>query len=206
MRVACAFDGVRWTYYLPTETPALIKLLSRADEIITFNGKAFDELVLRRHHGLKGNLPAKGKHVDLCAVVHEEERRRVSLHRLAELNLGEGKHTQGRSMANLDIEALKVACRSDVWQTYRLWQLWRKGHLKIPEPRNGFRIEREDMFVVGPGDHMPALCPRCHAVNTLILIEYDMDEMSEGQQADYLAGVSGTAFCDACEHEFDWGM
>jgi hypothetical protein len=24
--------------------------------------------------------------------------------------------------------------------------------------------------------------------------------------ADYFAGVSGTAFCDACEQEFDWGM
>ena len=100
----------------------------------------------------------------------------------------------------------KIACRSDVWQTYRLWQMWRKGDLKIPEPRTGFRVEREDRIVVGPGHHMPDLCPRCHAVNTLILIESDMDEMSEGQQADYLAGVSGTAFCDACEQEFDWGM
>ena len=130
----------------------------------------------------------------------------MSLHQLAELNLGEPKHTQGRSMANLDIEALKIACRSDVWQTYRLWQMWRKGDLKIPEPRNDLRREREDRIIVGPGHHMPDLCPPCHAANTLILIEYDMDEMSEGQQADYLAGVSGTAFCDACEQELDWGM
>ena len=81
----------------------------------------------------------KAKHIDLCALIHEKERRRVSLHQLAELNLGEPKHTQGRSMANLDIEALKIACRSDVWQTYRLWQMWRKGDLKIPEPRNDLR-------------------------------------------------------------------
>jgi hypothetical protein len=201
MRVACAFDGVRWRYFLPSEAAALVKLLASADEIITFNGLAFDELVLRRHHGLKGKLPLKGKHVDLCAIIHETKRRRVSLHRLAELNLGEPKHTKGRSMANLDIEGLKIACRSDVWQTYRLWHMWCNGGLKIPEPR-----EREDWIVVGPGHHIPALCPRCHAVNTLILIEYDMDEMSEGQQADYLAGVSGTAVCDACEHEFDWEM
>lgn len=203
MRVACAFDGTRWMYFLPDEAPALVKLLASADEIITFNGLAFDELVLRRHHGLRA---LKGKHIDLCALIHEKERRRVSLHRLSELNLGEPKHTQGRSMANLDIEGLKVACRSDVWQTYRLWQMWRKGDLKIPEPRSGFRVERDDWIVVGPGHHMPALCPGCHAVNTLIHIEYDTDEMSEGQEADYNAGLYGTAYCDACEREFDWGF
>ena len=53
---------------------------------------------------------------------------------------------------------------------------------------------------------MPDLCPHCHAANTLIVIEYDMDEMSEGQLADYLAGVSGTVLCEACAFEFDYGM
>ena len=66
--------------------------------------------------------------------------------------------------------------------------------------------DRDDMFDVGPGHHMPQLCPRCHSMNTLILIEYDTEQMSEGQLADYLAGVSGTALCDACEFEFDFGM
>jgi hypothetical protein len=54
---------------------------------------------------------------------------------------------------------------------------------------------------------MPELCPRCHAVGTLILIEDDIDEMSEGEAAeaaDYLAGIWGTAYCDACKFEFDW--
>ena len=79
--------------------------------------------------------------------------------------------------------------------------MWCKGDLKSPE-----QVEREDSIDVGPGDHMPNLCPCCHAMDTLVLIPYDLDEMSDGQQADYLAGVSGTAFYDACEHEFDWGM
>ena len=53
---------------------------------------------------------------------------------------------------------------------------------------------------------MPELCPRCHAANTLIFIDYDTDQMTEGQLADYLSGVSGTALCVACEFEFDFGM
>src|ERR1700732_4207054 len=94
MRVACAFDGAEWMYFLPSEAMQLIAMLRRADEIVTFNGKAFDELVLRKHHGLAGNCPVKGKHVDLCAIIFEKEGRGVSLHRLAQLNLGEGKHTK----------------------------------------------------------------------------------------------------------------
>jgi len=206
MRLARAFDGAEWRYFLPTDAMQLIALLKGADEKVTFNGKAFDELVLRKHHGLIGDCPTKGKHVDLCAIIFEKEGRGVSLHRLAQLNLGEGKHTKGRSIANLNIDELKEACRSDVWQTYRLWELWCKGRLQIPEPRPSVGRERVDIFDVGPGHHMPDLCPHCHAANTLILIEYDTDEMSEGQLADYLNGVSGTALCEACEFEFDYGM
>jgi hypothetical protein len=206
MRVACAFDGIEWRYFLPSEAVQLIALLRSADEIVTLNGKAFDELILRKHHGLTGGFPAKGKHVDLCAIIFEKEGHGVSLHRLAQLNLGERKHTKGRSVANLNIDELKEACRSDVWQTYRLWELWRKGRLRIPEARPSVRRDRDDMFDVGLGHHMPELCPRCHSINTLIFIEYDTTEMSEGQLADYLAGVSGTALCDACEFEFDFGF
>jgi hypothetical protein len=206
MRVACVFDGTDWKYFLPSESAELITLLRKADEIISFNGKAFDELVLRKHYRLVGGFPTKGKHVDLFALIAKKEDRWVSLHRLAQLNLGERKHTKGRAIGSLDIEALKEACRSDVWQTYRLWEMWRKGTLKIPEQVARDRREPEDDFDVGPGHHMPDLCPRCHAVGTLIFIEYDTDEMSEGQLADYLAGVSGSTICDACEFEFDWGM
>jgi len=205
MRIACVFDGEQWIYFLPEEADAFIALLLAADEVITFNGKQFDELVLRRHHKLTTALPAKGRHSDLFEEIILASNRRVSLDRLASLNLGEKKHTKGRNMAKLDIEGLKAACRSDVWQTYRLWELWQQGKLQIPEQM--IRAEQEEPFdFVGPGHHMPDLCPLCHAVNTLIHIDYGMDEMSEGQEADYMAGLSGTAYCEACEGEFDWGM
>jgi RNase_H superfamily len=204
MRIACTFDGERWMYFLPSEADALIALLVAADELITFNGKMFDELVLRRHHGLVGSLPGRGKHIDLFEAISDKENRRVGLHRLAQLNLGESKHTEGRSIAKLDLDGLKAACRSDVSQTYRLWELWRDGSLRIPEQRT--RAEPDDPFDAGPGHHMPQICPGCHSVATLIFIPYDFDEMSEGQQADYMAGVSGTAYCEACGADCDWGM
>jgi len=72
MRVACTFDGNEWCFFVPSEAASLIELLVSADELISFNGLHFDELVLRRHHGLNGAFPQRGKHVDLC----DELRRR----------------------------------------------------------------------------------------------------------------------------------
>jgi hypothetical protein len=71
------------------------------------------------------------------------------------------------------------------------------------------RAERSDpfdSFDPEPGDHVPQQCPKCKEQGTLMLIEYDTDEMSEGQEIDYLAGLYGTAHCRACQHEFDWRM
>ncbi len=199
MRVACAFDETTWQFFLASEFDNLVKLLLEADEVISFYGLNFDELVLRKHCKLRGKFPRNGLHVDLCheiSLTHHS----VSLHRLSLLNLNEGKHTAGRSMADLDIEALKVACKSDVWQTYRLWDLWRKGTIRIPPPR----ATKDDEDFVGPGHHMPTFCPSCHSANSLELIDEDPEEMSEGQASDYSNGMFGCAVCSACGAEIDW--
>jgi hypothetical protein len=128
MRLACAFDGRDYRYFLPAETEALLAMLHEADEVITFNGKSFDELVLRKHHGLKGKFPVRGTHTDLCEIIYRREGRGVSLNALAELNLGEPKHTKGHRIASLDLKGLKLACLSDVSQTHRLWELWKAGN------------------------------------------------------------------------------
>ena len=210
MRVACVFDESVWKYFLPSEAQQLIQLLLDADEVISFNGKVFDELVLRKHHGMNKKMPKKGKHIDLLEEVAKGGKRWISLDNLAKENLGEGKHTGGRNMADLDIEALKVACHSDVWQTYRLWKLWKIGKLQIPERKLNFRSRWQNVdgsLDVGPGHHMPDFCPHCHSINTLTLLDEDEDEdeMSEGQTSDYEAGLWGTVYCEACEQTSDFG-
>jgi hypothetical protein len=189
MRIACAFDETTWHFFLGSELDKLLKLLLAADEVISFNGLQFDELVLRKHCKLKGKLPSKGLHVDLCheiSLTHHS----VSLHRLSLLNLNEGKHTAGRSMAALDVEALKLACKSDVWQTYRLWDLWRKETINVPAPR----AIKDDEDFVGPGHHMPALCPSCHSANSLELIDEDPEDMSEGKHPTTWPGCLAAPF------------
>ena len=193
---------------LPSQASELIALVLAADEVISFNGKKFDMLVLRRHYGMKSKDLSDGNHFDLLDEITKSGHNRVSLHRLALKNLGEKKHTDGRRMDEIEVEGLKIACRSDVWQTYRLWQMWKSGHLQLPEQgeyKTRLQLDN-DNFDVGPGHHMPELCPHCHSANTLILCDQDEDDMTEGQASDYEAGMWGTFYCEACMNSFDYGF
>lgn len=136
MRVACLFSEATgaYDYFLPENAGALIARLAAAEQSISYNGKGFDLLVLQRHYGLSQADCDRinERHVDLFEVAKSATGGFISLHRLAQLNLGETKQVQGQDMADLSIDALKEACRSDVSQTYRLWQLHQRGELKFP--------------------------------------------------------------------------
>jgi hypothetical protein len=70
--------------------------------------------------------------------------------------------------------------------------------------RNPNHPSQDDPFIVGPGHHMPNHCPECGATGTLTLIETVTEGMSEGQEADHEQGLSGSAFCRACESDVFW--
>jgi hypothetical protein len=70
--------------------------------------------------------------------------------------------------------------------------------------RNPDRESRADAFNVGPGHHAPSRCPECGATGTLTAIDADTEDMSEGQEADYDAGLWGFAFCRACKSNVFW--
>ena len=158
LRLCCTFDGTDWNDFWPDQKHELIAYLQDADALLSFNGIQFDELVLRKHAGLKGNLPRSGKHHDLCHQLHERNTP-ASLNELALLNLGEPKLIKGSSMPELTGADLVTACRSDVLQTWRLWQLWKSDQLQLPKRTR----PDDDPFDVGPGHHAPILrvCPKC---------------------------------------------
>lgn len=191
MRLACVYSVLTKSYqcFEEAEHKALIRILRSADTVVSFNGKRFDELVLRRHYGLKGKVPAKGLHVDIFEIMTEASGFRVSLNVAAELNLGESKHTAGRDMAHCTLAELRAACQSDVSQTYRLWELFVSNELKFPKKRLRERSEREaslEWDTVGQflpeGDNSE--------LDELLYSGADnpFDYMTEGQFADALAG------------------
>jgi hypothetical protein len=65
--------------------------------------------------------------------------------------------------------------------------------------------DQGDYFNISPGHHMPGRCPECGAVGTLTPVDADLDQMSEGEEADYDAGVWGYAFCRSCQKQVLWG-
>ncbi len=131
---------------------------------------------------------------------------RVSLNQAAQINLGEKKHTDGRKMSVLTIDELRVACRSDVSQTYRLWKLYKAGKLQIPEKKFWPRTSSDSYHEMGPGEHMPDKCPNCGAMGSLEFVEWDTEGMTDGKLADYEAGFYGSAFCNRCKTEIDFGF
>ena len=211
LRVACVYDEAAnaYQYYTVRNAQKLVEDLLSADEVISFNGKQFDLLVLQRHYGLRPDqvVPSRGKHVDIHEVMTAEAGFRVSLHKAVQANFGERKHTTGRAMTELSLEQLKEACRSDVSQTYRLWQAHVRKKLCMPSRGTGrFVAGFEDDAGVGPGAHMPAMCPECRDVGCLVFEEADTDDMTEGQFADYAAGVWGFAVCETCGNAIFWQM
>lgn len=204
MRLACLYDeqSNKYLFFTEKNVKTFIEVLRCADEVISYNGKLFDVLVLMRHYGLTGKVPRNGKHVDLWAILSKKSGFNVPLNLAAWLNLGESKHTDGRKMAMLDLRGLKTACRSDVSQTYRLWLLYKERRLRHPIQRPS--IEAFVEAFSGIGNHMPKGCEHCGAVNTLESVEMNVEGLSDGQLADYEAGLRGFAHCNACGHNFSW--
>jgi len=49
-------------------------------------------------------------------------------------------------------------------------------------------------------------CPACGAVGTLEDVEWETDNMSDGEASDYEAGLYGSVICSQCNTEIDFGF
>ena len=187
LRLGCVYDMSRkdYTFYEPKQAKKLIEDLLGADEIISFNGKNFDLLVLQRHHRLskRAVIQLNKKHIDLCEEVECKVGYRLSLDKLSRMNLGEKKHTQGREMFSMNMEELRAACRSDVSQTHRLLVRHEEGTLCYPERqfRSGEGSKSDRPLI---HSHLPDPFPYEY-------LDLDCEDLSEGELAEYLAGTWG---------------
>lgn len=208
MRVACIFDveNGEYRFFEQDQSSAVVELIHNAKHIVSFNGNNFDLLVLERHYGLNADRIRNISHTDIHEVMSGRSGYRVSLHKAVQLNFGEKKKVDGRSMTELDIQRLKDACQSDVDQTHRLWQLEQWGILKCPVKVKSYKDDFIDDYG-GPGSFAPRICPVCLDVACLVFIELEpeeYDDMTEGQMAEYLAGTWGTLYCTSCGHYLDY--
>lgn len=136
--VAIVYDEQKRRYatYFRRDFKKLCEHLEAADEVVSFNGKNFDVPVIERiEHRLKLRL-----HTDLCEEAFRLAGYGLSLDVLARENLGQGKLFKGIDLPKLPIGQIIRGCKSDVAQTYRLYNLWKRGTLRTPvNPRNVLR-------------------------------------------------------------------
>ena len=178
-----------------------ITLLLNAKTIVSYNGEHFDEPVLAKA-GLI-DKPFSEYSIQTIDLLHELEKIhgfKASLDALVKLNLGEKKHTKGRKLTEIVGDELIEACKSDVRQTKRLYELYLKdiSSIKYPNKRQRrYRYDYDD--VSGPFDHLSRGCKECGS-SYGDFVEEDIEEMTEGQMAEYMAGTWGEWYCFDCFH------
>jgi hypothetical protein len=187
--------------FWPEQMDSGVELLLSSDTIVSFNGQNFDESVLIKYGSMKKAFSGQGKRsFDLLNRLEKKHGFRAGLDGLAKLNLREGKHTSGREMDENDGEKLVEACRSDVRQTGALFEIWAHNPSNIRYP---YRRQRkylipnwiDEMDTVG--QNIVTGCFECGSDYGEVL-EEEMDSMSDGSYADFMAGNWGFWRCWDC--------
>ncbi len=135
----------RYYCYEEDEMDKLAELFNDARRIVGFSSNRYDVPVLNNYFK-KLKTPAPNlwemERVDLLEEIEMSAQQRVSLNRLAEVNLGETKTHHGSEAISLyadgKMDELKEYCINDVKLTKELYDLYRKQHyLLMPDKRTG---------------------------------------------------------------------
>jgi predicted nucleic-acid-binding Zn-ribbon protein len=179
--------------------------------VVGYNILSFDYLVLEKY-GFK--MPVYDKSIDLFDLIKKDTGEWISLDTLSRANLGRGKLVKGKDMVTADIVTVFEGCKGDVLNTKELFELHLKGklkykHLKGRKPHKYF----VDEDYVEPGDmdgYIPPdiKCPKCGGNSFEKFDEVrdgmGVEEMTEGQFAEYMAGTWGTVECLDCGESVDY--
>ena len=116
--IFCVEDGT----YLPyrgAEITSAIRRIEAADEVVTYNGKDRDLLDLARFAGRRCKL--KGVHTDMRSICWSDEIWGSSLR---------STYSQHFSDCPRFPDTYEGCNEADVYQTFKLWELWKQGKLR----------------------------------------------------------------------------
>jgi predicted nucleic-acid-binding Zn-ribbon protein len=213
--VLCSFDYKtnEYSFYTEKNIKDFLDRLKEAEKIVGYNIIAFDYLVLEKYGLAKSSIPAD-KTIDIFDIIRRDTGEWLRLDTLSKVNLGRGKLVKGKDMVNADPVTLYEGCKEDVSITKELFELFLKGklkykHLKGRRPQINF--VDDDYIEIGDGaGYVPPeiKCPKCGSRNFEKFDELSdgqgIDEMTEGQFAEYIAGTWGTLECLDCGESFDY--
>ena len=151
-RVMVVYSSLTDEYYPYTidNIGKAVERLLESDLVVSFNGANFDELVLIKNRFIDQTITESGTNtLDLLEKLNEKHGYRASLDALVKLNFNEKKHTSGRKMSNLEEDKLMQACKSDVSQTKRLYELYIENVDSIKYPssyQNRYLLDQTGVF------------------------------------------------------------
>ena len=99
-----------------------LKLIACADEVVTYNGKHYDLLELGKFAGMSVQFPLKGKHTDMRSICWSDRifgRDLLTTYRMHFDSCPEFPPTH------------EGVNNRDVYVTFKLWELWNRGELKV---------------------------------------------------------------------------
>lgn len=99
-----------------------IARIEAAEEVVTYNGKSRDLNDLGKFAGLSGELPLKGMHTDMRSVCWSDRIFGSSLSNTYAYHFTDRPVFQNTHEGSVEL---------DVHMTFKLWELWKKGRLKI---------------------------------------------------------------------------
>ena len=213
--VLCCFDYQtnEYSFYTEKNIKDFLDRFNQAEKIVGYNIIAFDYLVLEKY-GLKKTSITADKTIDIFDNIRRDTGEWLRLDTLSKVNLGRGKLVKGKDMVTADTVTLYEGCKGDVSITKDLFELHLKGklkykHLKGRRPQIFF--VDDDYVELGEGDgYIPPdiKCSNCGGNNFEKFDELNegmgVDEMTEGQFAEYMAGTWGTLECLDCGETVDY--
>lgn len=105
----------RYRLFGKNEIERIVEVLERADQVVSFNGKHFDDPLLSAIYGQKLKLK---QHIDIMQVLAEKLGHKVGQEQVARATLGEGKTGHGKFAPTLFKEGrwgeLCTYCQDDV--------------------------------------------------------------------------------------------
>jgi hypothetical protein len=123
----------RYIPYRGGDFAQAIRQIESADEVVTYNGKNRDLEDLGKFAGIEGDLPIRGVHSDMRTICWSDRIWGCSLYDTYRLHFQEASCPRFPFLPEgaPDCDDYEASNRHDVYMTFRLWELWKRGQLKV---------------------------------------------------------------------------
>lgn len=115
-------EDLRYLAYRGSAIADAIQRIQAADEIVTYNGKNCDLRALGAMAGRNDGLPLRGVHTDMRSICWSDRIWGRSLRDTYFMHFPDDVRFPETYEGNVE---------SDVYMTWQLWELWRRGELKV---------------------------------------------------------------------------